>query len=131
MQDLMEVRGTLPYPPSINNYWRSGVKKSRSTGKVCKTIGKTEKCLLYMREVYWMMKQQKIEQLIGTSFRLELYIYPPDKRRRDIDNLCKGAIDSLQFSEVIVDDFYIDELYVKRCDERVGGEVEFILMRLI
>jgi len=84
-----------------------------------------------MREVYWMMKQQKIEQLIGTSFRLELYIYPPDKRRRDIDNLCKGAIDSLQFSEVIVDDFYIDELYVKRCDERVGGEVEFILMRLI
>lgn len=46
--------------------------------------------------------------------------YPPDKRRRDLDNIFKGLMDSLQHAHVYVDDCQIDEIFIKRMPELDG-----------
>jgi len=40
--------------------------------------------------------------------------FPPDKRRRDLDNLIKAIQDSLQYAGVYEDDSQIDYLTIKR-----------------
>lgn len=44
--------------------------------------------------------------------RLEVIFSPPDKRRRDADNICKCLLDSLQNAEVFEDDSQIVDLRV-------------------
>lgn len=47
--------------------------------------------------------------------------YPPDNRRRDIDNLPKSVLDALQHAGVFDDDAQVDRLTVERCSQRAGG----------
>jgi crossover junction endodeoxyribonuclease RusA len=51
--------------------------------------------------------------------------YPPDHRRRDIDNLIKATADALQHAGVYEDDSQVDLLVVRRCEpDRPRGHVE-------
>lgn len=52
---------------------------------------------------------------------VEVEVYPPDRRRRDLDNVCKAALDSLQHAGVYKDDSQIDSLLLKRKDVKPGG----------
>lgn len=94
----------LPWPPSVNHYWRR--KGSRyfvsSEGKA------------YKDSVYYLCTQYR--GLFKPCDRLSLFIdaYPPDKRRRDLDNLIKAIQDSLQYAGVYEDDSQIDCLTIKR-----------------
>jgi crossover junction endodeoxyribonuclease RusA len=81
----------------------------------------------YVNDVYYLLKQQKINPILAERLRLELYVYPPDLKRRDLDNLCKAVLDALQHAGVYPDDFRICQLYVERCSVRSFGEIEFIL----
>lgn len=45
---------------------------------------------------------------------ITVVIYPPDARRRDVDNVCKALFDSLQYSNVFKDDSQIDRLTITR-----------------
>ena len=53
---------------------------------------------------------------------LTLEVYPPDKRRRDIDNLVKPAMDAL-FANIGGDDRQVDELHVYRREIRKRGRL--------
>ena len=50
-------------------------------------------------------------------------IYPPDGRRRDMDNVWKTLADSLTHAGVWLDDSQIVDLRLVRCDQREGGMV--------
>lgn len=50
-------------------------------------------------------------------------VYPPDKRKRDLDNILKGLIDALQYARVFQDDSQIDMLTVIRRDVVKNGSV--------
>jgi crossover junction endodeoxyribonuclease RusA len=65
--------------------------------------------------------------LVSTRLRLDLVVFPPDNKRRDIDNILKAILDALQHANVYADDFYIQQLYIERREVRRFGEVEFIL----
>lgn len=95
-----------------------------------KYVTRTEKVKKYATDVGYLLLQQHIRVLECKLLRLELYIYPPDRRRRDIDNLCKAVLDALQCANLFRDDFYIQQLYVERKTVRKYGEVEFILKEL-
>jgi crossover junction endodeoxyribonuclease RusA len=49
--------------------------------------------------------------------------FPPDARRRGLDNLLKAPLDGLQHAGVVVDDSQFDALSIKRM-QSVAGELD-------
>ena len=68
----------------------------------------------YKDSIYYLCAQYR--GLFKPYERLSLMIeaFPPDKRRRDLDNLIKAIQDSLQYAGVYEDDSQIDYLTIKR-----------------
>ena len=97
----------LPFPPSVNRYWRS-VK-----GRVLISKEGRE----YREKVVWRVRQnmQQHKRSYGDD-RLSVLIvaYPPDARRRDLDNLPKAVLDALQHAGLYKDDSQIDDLHITR-----------------
>jgi crossover junction endodeoxyribonuclease RusA len=50
--------------------------------------------------------------------------FPPDRRRRDLDNLAKPTLDALEHAGVYEDDSQIDLLIIRRQDVVHGGRLE-------
>jgi crossover junction endodeoxyribonuclease RusA len=50
--------------------------------------------------------------------------FPPDRRRRDLDNLAKPTLDALEHAGVYEDDSQIDLLIIRRRDVVDGGRLE-------
>jgi crossover junction endodeoxyribonuclease RusA len=45
---------------------------------------------------------------------MEVYLYPPDRRKRDLDNYMKGLLDALTEAGLWTDDVLIDQLHIYR-----------------
>jgi crossover junction endodeoxyribonuclease RusA len=102
----------LPFPPSANTYYRRVGNRtliSRS-GRAYRTA---------------------VCALAGGSGRppidgrvaLAMDAFPPDRRRRDLDNLLKALCDALAHAGVYRDDSQIDLLIVRRRDPVKGGRL--------
>lgn len=109
----------LPWPPSINHYWRH-----TRNGHYISQEGKA-----YRELVCLACAQQDIR--FGPHERLMVSIeaYPPDRRRRDLDNVLKSLLDSLQCAGVYDDDSQIDFLSIRRnasLQGRVAVEIKSI-----
>jgi crossover junction endodeoxyribonuclease RusA len=105
---MINVR--LSWPPSVNNYY--AVVRGR---KILSKRGRDYK------------KQCKFELMVqrplrGLRTRLEVAIdaYPPDNRKRDIDNLCKPVLDALQ-DYGMFNDAQIDDLRIRRLETQKGA----------
>lgn len=94
----------LPWPPSVNTYWRRCGARYFVSKK-----GKD-----FRDEVYFLC--HKSRNNFATNARLEVYIeaYPPDNRRRDLDNILKSLLDALQFGGIYEDDSQIDRIHIIR-----------------
>lgn len=80
---------TLPYPPSVNHYWRSAVIQGHVAVHISaegKEYRKTVKALLWAHE-----RVHFGESLV----RVDILVNPPDRARRDLDNLPKSLFDAL------------------------------------
>jgi crossover junction endodeoxyribonuclease RusA len=58
---------------------------------------------------------------------MELRLYPPDTRTRDLDNPLKLLWDSLTYAGVYGDDSQIDAYHVYRCQHTAVAYVEVTL----
>jgi len=92
----------LPWPPSVNTYWRSVVMGGRVRVLI------SEKGRLYRKAVIRQVGRG-VQPLTGPLL-FDATFHPPDKRRRDIDNLPKGLFDALVAAGVLADDSQIREL---------------------
>ena len=98
----------LPYPPSVNRYWRhvgSRILVSREGRRYRSTV----RLLL-----------AGTRPLAG-RLRVEVTLFPPDRRRRDVDNALKAMLDSVGNGGAYLDDSQIDELHVRRGEVVDGG----------
>lgn len=93
----------LPWPPSVNTYWRRGPKVTYLSPKA----------KLYRAEV-WVSVYDGRRAPMQSRLAVNIELTLPDRRKRDIDNHLKAAIDALQHAGVFADDEQIDELRVKR-----------------
>ena len=81
----------------------------------------------YVTDCLYLLKMQKITATSAEKLQIDLLIYPPDKKRRDIDNVCKVVLDTLQRAGIYDDDFKVWMLTVERKEVRQYGEVEFTI----
>ena len=93
----------LPYPPSINHYWRRVGPRTLISRE-----GRR-----FRQRVLAILAARRIEPLVG-PLAVEVDIHPPDNRRRDIDNVQKALLDALQHGGAYEDDSQIVRLTIEK-----------------
>jgi len=100
---------TLPWPPSANRYYRT-VNGRPILSKVAREYRKVI-CTMYNGDP------------ISGRISVTIEAYPPDQRKRDLDNLLKQTLDALQHAGVYLDDSQIDQILIKRGMVRPNGSM--------
>ena len=120
---LHTLRLKLPWPPSVNQYWRAVAVGGRARNILSKK-GRE------YREVVGASIKEQTEEHETTEERLRVNILasPPDRRRRDLDNILKPLLDGMEHAEVYKDDSQIDELRIARLDPSKGGSVVVVVV---
>lgn len=101
---------TLPFPPSVNTYWRS-IMKGKLAGRVL--ISEKGRAYRIAASVAMFDQLRGYPRLAG-RLAVTLAVNPPDRRRRDLDNMPKALLDALTHAQVILDDSQIDDLHILR-----------------
>ena len=105
----------LPWPPSVNHYYRRvGARTliSREGRAFRKNV-----CAL-------LVGGGPRKPPSGGRIALAMDAFPPDRRRRDLDNIQKPVLDALEHAGVYVDDSQIDLLVTRRCEtDRPDGHL--------
>ena len=108
----------LPFPPSVNHYWRNfrGRTIISKAGRdyradVCATLAGSA---------------GGKPPFIG-RIALAMDAFPPDRRRRDLDNILKASLDSLACACIFEDDENIDLLLVRRKSPDAPGHLHIVI----
>lgn len=107
----------LPYPPSVNTYWRH-----LSKGPLAGRTLISERGRAFRKAVEEILLVERIGKAPEGNLAVTIEARMPDKRKRDLDNIPKAVLDALTHCGVWLDDSLIDDLRVWRSD-RTGGEV--------
>lgn len=95
---------SLPWPPSVNGYWRAFRGRQIISKK-----GRE-----YRAAVIAQLGLSDIVFKAPSTVAVSVWAYPPDRRVRNIDNLFKGLLDALTHGKVWDDDNQADELHIYR-----------------
>lgn len=96
----MEI--TLPWPPSVNTYWRT------FRGRMIISAHGRE----YRAAVAEQVLLQHAARHYTAPLKITIEAWRPDRRKRDLDNLLKAALDSLAHAGVFEDDAQIVDLRI-------------------
>jgi crossover junction endodeoxyribonuclease RusA len=125
--EKMEWCLKLPWPPSVNHYKKAGRLIKTRTGKTYQQRIDTSETKAFYFQVYRLCRDKMppgwTELAENTIYSLKIYAYPPDNRKRDLDNILKVLCDSLVKAQAISDDSKIHQLYIEKCSVAQGGEV--------
>ncbi|MGJ8516624.1 RusA family crossover junction endodeoxyribonuclease [Carnimonas bestiolae] len=106
---------TLSFPPTVNSVWRS------VNGRTIMSKRGRE----YRKETCAAIAHQLDNTGVvatGERLRMEVLLYPPDRRKRDIDNYNKALLDAItNTGRIWHDDSQIDLLTVERRPASKGG----------
>jgi crossover junction endodeoxyribonuclease RusA len=88
-EDSPQIEGqemilTLPWPPSVNRYWR------QVNGRAILSADGRH----YKQDVAALCFTAGVQPEMGPVV-VDIVAFPPDRRRRDLDNLLKATLDSL------------------------------------
>ena len=96
---------TLPWPPSVNYYWRHV-----PFGSKIRTI-LTREARKYKTDVEAIVMAKNAAAGLSNPLAVDLVLFPPDNKKRDIDNYSKGLFDALTEAGVWKDDSLVKELH--------------------
>jgi crossover junction endodeoxyribonuclease RusA len=116
-----QITITLPWPPSVNRYWRRVGNRTLISAE-----GRS-----YKRQVATLaMTANRSAWPLTGPLSMGIVLNPPDYRRRDIDNTQKAILDALQAAGAYQDDYQIEELQIIRSTVVKGGKVAVVVMQL-
>ncbi len=106
---------TLPWPPSINHYWRRVGPRTLISRE-----GRT-----FRRNVCALLGGGGPRKPpSGGRIALAMDAFPPDRRRRDLDNIQKPVLDALEHAGIYEDDSQIDLLLTRRGELVKAGRLD-------
>jgi len=114
--DNRMIQLELPWPPSINHYWRH-----TKTGHYISKEGKAYREMVFFHCLKSRDKFKKEDRL-----SIHIQAFPPDKRKRDLDNVLKSLLDALQEARVYHDDSQIDHISITRNFSK-DGKVKILI----
>lgn len=95
----------LPWPPSVNHYYRHVGPRV-----IISRDGRQYRDIVASR-----IREAAIKKFDG-PVELNIQLYPPDKRRRDVDNILKCVLDTLTYGGVYFDDSQVRRLTVEKLE---------------
>jgi crossover junction endodeoxyribonuclease RusA len=101
----------LPYPPSINHYWRRVGPRTLISRE-----GRR-----FRERVLAILAARGVRRMAG-RLAVQVAVFPPDNRRRDIDNVQKALFDALEHGGAYHDDSQIVRLSIEKGDPIAGGK---------
>jgi Holliday junction resolvase RusA-like endonuclease len=104
MEALVTFEIELPYPPSINHYWRRVGPRTLISRE-----GRR-----FRQRVLATLAARRVTPLTG-AVEVTVKVHPPDNRRRDMDNLLKALLDALEHGGAYHDDAQIVRLHIRKC----------------
>ena len=119
MARKFELALTLPFPVSVNQYYRAILR-----GRICCSI-LSKKGREFKERVANMVAESE-KNPTDKRVMCQIKLYPPDRRKRDIDNYAKSLLDSLT-GIAWVDDEQIDCLAISREEIVKGGKTEITI----
>ena len=93
----------LPYPPSIYHYWRRVGSRTLISRE-----GRR-----FRERVMAILAAMGIRPMTG-RLTVNVEVFPPDNRRRDVDNVFKALLDALQHGGAYIDDSQIVRLSIEK-----------------
>lgn len=105
------IEFSIPFPPSVNNI--TAVAKGR---KIMSKRGRQ-----FKKDAVAAIKAQYRGPVQTGRLALRLTLYPPCRRKRDIDNYSKGVLDAITAANVWADDELVDDIRVIRGPVVTGG----------
>jgi crossover junction endodeoxyribonuclease RusA len=111
------IRLELPWPPSVNAMY-ANVRGRRV---------KTKEAKKYEKNVSQICLYNRVNRMFEGAIKVSIDAYPPDRRRRDIDNILKSLLDSIQSGGVYKDDSQIIELSIRKNPPAENGYVNIFI----
>ena len=115
----MHIQLQLPYPPSVNHYWGQA-GNHRFIGKKGKE---------FRAQVMDAVNEAGIQPLEG-RLAVHIALFPPDRRKRDVDNVLKSLLDACEHAGCYENDSQIDELHITRRDVIKDGACTIIIIQI-
>lgn len=115
---------TLPWPPSVNSYWRHPTKGPLAGRHLISEDGRrfrssVERTLLTVQA-----------GCLSTPCRIVIHAFPPDRRKRDLDNILKSLLDAITHAGVVADDSLFDDIHIIRRPPGKPGHVDIFIAPL-
>ena len=99
---------TLPYPPSVNHYWKQG--KWKNTRYI------SAEGVAFINAVRLETVKNKAVLHLTGKLAIVVHLIPGDHRTRDYDNPLKALNDSLMKAGIIIDDSQIKDAHIHLYD---------------
>ncbi len=122
------MKFVLPFPPSVNTYWRAPNKGPLKGRHLVSEAGRK-----YQRAARAAIIEQlrAIPKPSADLATVEIILFPPDYRRRDLDNYNKALFDALTYAGVWEDDSQVKRMSVEWGENTKGGKVEITISKFL
>lgn len=117
---------TLPFPPSVNTYWRSPNKGPLKGCHLVSARGRkyqSDACAAVIEQL------RRLPKPSTALAAVEIILYPPDNRIRDLDNYNKALFDALTHAGVWEDDSQVKRMVVEWGPVIPKGKVEIAITK--
>lgn len=114
----------LPFPPSVNSYWRAPNKGPLAGRHMVSADGRkyqSNAAAAVVEQLRRLPKPTTDHVFVAITF------FPPDRLRRDLDNYLKALFDSLTHARVWEDDSQVKKMVVEWGPVIKKGKVEITI----
>ncbi|EKN6164918.1 TPA: RusA family crossover junction endodeoxyribonuclease [Yersinia enterocolitica] len=114
----------LPFPPSVNSYWRAPSKGPLAGRHLISVKGRQ-----FRSEALACILEQlrRVPETITDPVAVAIVFYPPNLVRRDLDNFLKAPLDALTHAGVWADDSQVKKLTIEWGPIVKGGKIEILI----